>query len=66
MIVLPERVVTNGAAGGHRLLLDDLQDVHEGLPEHLVVRAGSYRRMHPIRPSLITAVRRRCPRTVTA
>ena len=48
VIVLPERVVTKGRlADGHRLVLDDLQDVREGLPEHLVVGTGSYGRMHP-------------------
>ena len=37
VIVLPERVVTNWwRADGHRLVLDDLQDVLDELPKHLV------------------------------
>ncbi len=47
VIVLPERVDTNWRlADRHRLVLDNLQDIREGLPEHLVVGTGSYRRMH--------------------
>jgi hypothetical protein len=48
VIVLPERVVTNWwLTDGHRLVLDDLQDVREGLPEHFVIGTGSYGRLHP-------------------
>ena len=47
LIVLLDRVVTNRRlADGQRLVLDDLQDVRECLPEHLVVGTGSCRRMH--------------------
>jgi hypothetical protein len=46
LIVLPDRVVTNWwRADGHRLILDDLKDVREDLPEHLVVGTGAYGRM---------------------
>jgi hypothetical protein len=48
VIVLPERVVTNWwRAEGHRLVLDDLKDVRDGLPEHLVVGTGAYGQMRP-------------------
>ena len=56
VILLPERVVTNwGLADGHRMVLDDLQDVRDCLPEYLAVGTGPYGRI-PIRPSLIAAV----------
>jgi hypothetical protein len=42
VIVPPEQVVTSGRlADGHRLVLDDLQDVRDGLTEHFVVGTGS-------------------------
>lgn len=48
VIVPPERVDTNWRlADGHRLAPDDLQEVRAGLPEHLVIGAGSYGPMHP-------------------
>jgi hypothetical protein len=48
LIVLPDRVITNWwRADGHRLILDDLKDVREDLPEHLVVGTGAYGRMRP-------------------
>jgi hypothetical protein len=48
LIVLPKRVVTNRwRADGHRLVLDDLEDVREDLPEHLLVGTGAYGRMRP-------------------
>ena len=48
LIVLPERVVTNWwRADGHRLVLDDLEDVREDLPEHLLAGTGAYGRMRP-------------------
>ena len=60
VIVLSERVVTNWRlADGHRLVLDDLQDVRDGLPEHLVVGTGSYGRMNPDPRRSSSAVRRR-------
>ncbi|HEY7478577.1 MAG TPA: MTH938/NDUFAF3 family protein [Actinomycetota bacterium] len=48
VIVLPERVV--GAwwrVDGHSLCLDDLADVLDDLPPHLVVGTGSDGRMQP-------------------
>ncbi len=48
LIVLPDRVVTNWwRADGHRLVLADLDDVLEELPEHLVVGTGAYGQMRP-------------------
>jgi hypothetical protein len=48
VILLPERVVTNWwRADGHRLVLDDLKDVREDLPEHLIVGTGAYGQMRP-------------------
>jgi hypothetical protein len=48
VIVLPERVLTDWwRADGHRLVLADLDDVVEELPEHLVVGTGAYGQMRP-------------------
>jgi len=48
LIVLPERVVTNWSrTDGHRLVLDDLTDVREDLPEHLIVGTGADGQMRP-------------------
>jgi hypothetical protein len=48
VIVLPERVLTDWwRADGHRLVLADLDDVVEEVPEHLVVGTGAYGQMRP-------------------
>ncbi|HYX84451.1 MAG TPA: MTH938/NDUFAF3 family protein [Gaiellales bacterium] len=48
VIVLPNRLVTNWwRADGHRLVLADLDDVLEELPERLVVGTGAYAQMRP-------------------
>jgi hypothetical protein len=48
VIVLPERVLTNWwRADGHRLVLDDLDEVIEELPGRLVVGTGAEGRMCP-------------------
>jgi hypothetical protein len=48
MIVLPKRVVTDWwRANGHRLIMDDLEDVRAELPEQLVVGTGAYGQMRP-------------------
>jgi hypothetical protein len=48
VIVLPERVLTNWwRADGHRLVLADLEDVIDELPERLVVGTGAYGQMRP-------------------
>jgi len=58
VIVMPERVVTNWwRAKGHRLVLDDLKDVREELPEHLIVGTGAYGQMRPD-PKAVEQLRR--------
>jgi hypothetical protein len=48
LIVLPERVLTNWwRADGHRLVLADLEDVIDELPERLVVGTGAYGQLRP-------------------
>jgi hypothetical protein len=48
VIVLPERVVTNWwRKDGHRLVLEDLADVLDELPERLIVGTGADGRMEP-------------------
>jgi hypothetical protein len=55
VIVLPERVVTNWwRVEGHRLVLDDLKDVREELPEH---GTGAYGQMRPD-PKAVEQLRR--------
>jgi hypothetical protein len=60
VIVLPDRVVTDWwrAAGHHRLVLADLADVIEELPECLVVGTGAYERMRPD-PEALNELRQR-------
>lgn len=48
VIVLPDRVLTDWRrADGHRLVLADLGEVIDELPERLVVGTGAYGEMHP-------------------
>ena len=48
VIVLPERVEGNWwRRDGHRLVLEDLEDVLDELPERLIVGTGAYGRLHP-------------------
>jgi len=48
VIVLPERVVSDWwRADGHRLVLADLEEVIDELPERLLVGTGAYGQMHP-------------------
>ena len=48
VIVLPDRLVTNWwRADGHRLVLSDLDDVLDELPEQLIVGTGAYGQMRP-------------------
>jgi hypothetical protein len=59
VIVLPERVLTGWwRADGHRLVLADLGEVIEDLPEHLVVGTGAYGRMRPD-PEALDELRKR-------
>src|SRR4029450_6343544 len=48
LIILPDRLVRNWwRRDGHALVLDDLGEVLEGLPSHLVVGTGVDGRMRP-------------------
>jgi hypothetical protein len=48
VIVLPRRVLSNWwRADGHRLVLADLEEVVEELPERLVVGTGAYGQLRP-------------------
>jgi hypothetical protein len=48
VIVLPERVVRGWwRKEGHGLVLDDLDEVLDELPHHLVVGTGAYGQMRP-------------------
>jgi hypothetical protein len=48
LIVLPDRVVRNWwRQDGHALVLADLDEVVDDLPEHLVVGTGAHGRMRP-------------------
>jgi hypothetical protein len=48
VIVLPSRVVRGWwRKDGHGLVLEDLAEVLDELPEHLVVGTGAYGRLHP-------------------
>ena len=48
VILLPDRLITNWwRANGHSLVLADLDDVLEELPERLLVGTGAYGQMRP-------------------
>src|SRR5204862_8246440 len=59
LIVLPDRVVANWwRKDGHALVLDDLEDILDELPESLVVGTGADQRMRP-GPGLLESLERR-------
>ena len=59
VIVLPHRVLTDWwRADGHRLVLADLDDVLEELPERLIVGTGAYGQMRPD-PEAVEQLRQR-------
>jgi hypothetical protein len=59
VIVLPGRVVAGWRRReGHRLVLEDLDDVLDELPARLVVGTGAYGRVEPD-PAALEALRRR-------
>jgi hypothetical protein len=59
VIVLPDRVFPNWwRADGHRLVLADLDDVLEELPERLIVGTGAYGQMRP-EPETLAQLRQR-------
>ncbi len=48
LIILPDRVVWNWwRQDGHSLVLDDLGDVLEELPERLLIGTGAHGQLHP-------------------
>jgi hypothetical protein len=48
VILLPDRVVANWwRKDGHSLVIEDLAEVIDDLPEHLVVGSGAFGRMRP-------------------
>src|SRR5438874_1814005 len=48
VIVLPDRVVPNWwRKDGHSLVIEDLEDLLDELPDHLVVGTGADQRMRP-------------------
>jgi len=48
LILVTDRVVRNWwRRDGHRLVLDDLQDVLEELPERLLIGTGAHGRLRP-------------------
>ena len=59
VIVLPDRVVPNWwRQDGHSLVLADLDDVIDELPERLVIGSGAHGRMKP-ESAALEALRRR-------
>ena len=59
VIVLPERVVADWRRrDGHSLVIEDLDDVLDELPQHLVVGCGADSRLRP-HPSVVEALAER-------
>ncbi len=59
VIVLPGRVVAGWwRREGHGLVLEDLEDVLDELPDRLVIGTGAYGRLEPD-PAALDALRRR-------
>jgi hypothetical protein len=59
VIVLPERVLTGWwRADGHRLVLADLDDVIDDLPERLLVGTGAYEQLRAD-PEVLEQLRQR-------
>jgi hypothetical protein len=59
LIVLPDRVVPNWwRQQGHSLVLEDLNDVLDELPERLIVGCGAHGRLEP-NPAVIEQLRAR-------
>ena len=59
VIVLPDRVVTDWwRRDGHALVIDDLREVLDELPERLIVGNGAHGRLTP-HPAVIDELRRR-------
>jgi hypothetical protein len=53
LIVLPDRVLGNWwRKEGHSLVIEDLEEVLEELPDHLIVGCGAHGRLEPDRSAL--------------
>jgi hypothetical protein len=59
LIIVPGRVVRNWwRRQGHALVLEDLQDVLDELPERLVIGTGAFGQLHPD-PAVLERLRAR-------
>jgi hypothetical protein len=59
VIVLPDRVFADWwRRDGHSLVIEDLEEVLDDLPERLIVGCGAHGRLQPD-PSVVEALRRR-------
>jgi hypothetical protein len=59
LIVLPDRVLSNWwRREGHSLVLEDLDEVRDELPERLIVGSGAHGRLRP-HPAVVEALRER-------
>jgi hypothetical protein len=59
LIVLPDRVVANWwRRDGHSLVMEDLEEVRDELPEHLIVGCGAHGQLRPD-PAVLEALERR-------
>jgi hypothetical protein len=59
LIVLPDRVVSNWwRREGHSLVMEDLEQVQDELPERLIVGCGAHGQLRP-HPAVLEALRER-------
>jgi hypothetical protein len=59
LIVLPDRVVPNWwRREGHSLVMEDLEEVQDDLPERLIVGCGAHGQLRP-HPAVVEALRER-------
>jgi hypothetical protein len=59
LIVLPDRVVPDWwRREGHSLVIEDLEDVQDELPDRLIVGCGAYGQLQP-HPAVLDALRER-------
>jgi len=58
LIVLPDRVVTDWWREGHSLVMEDLDEVIDALPERLILGVGAHGRLHPDSEVIVALERR--------
>jgi hypothetical protein len=59
LIVLPDRIVSNWwRREGHSLVMEDLEEVQDELPERLIVGCGAHGQLKP-HPAVLDALRER-------